>query len=282
VVVLLALVSVGSLRRSPGAASGTPHFPSALLETLGLLLFLAVLTSSVLVVWALLLGRRDVVRRRRNPVFAPLAILLFVLVLAVLRRLGWLERLLFPGLGQDSSQPTLVPPSTAQARPLPRGGPRWVAFVVVGVLLLGMAAAILLRSEQARRRRAALARPGELAELLDQTLDELEHETDPRRAVIVAWIRMERGLAAAGLPRHAAEAPLEYAARVLERTGVRPASVRRLADLFEQAKFSQHTIDEDMRRAAVEAATAIREELGTEQARLEALEAATGSPGGGR
>jgi hypothetical protein len=281
-VVLLALVSVGSLRRPPGASGGSPHFPSALLETLGLLLFLAVLASSVVAVWALLPGRSEVVRRRRNPVVAPLFVLLSVLVLVLLRRLGWLDQLRLTDLRQDPAQPTLVPPSTTPAQPLPRAGPRWLPFVVVGVLLIGVAVAILLRSRQARRRRAALARPGELAELLHHTLGELEHETDPRRAVIAAWIRMERGLAAAGLPRHAAEAPLEYASRVLEHTGVGPASVRRLADLFEQAKFSQHTIDEDMRRAAVEAVTAIRQELEAEQARLEGLEAAGGARGAAR
>jgi hypothetical protein len=85
---------------------------------------------------------------------------------------------------------------------------------------------------------------------------------------------MERGLAAVGLPRHAAEAPLEYVARVLERANVRPASIRRLADLFERAKFRQHTIDEGMRAAAIEAVTTIRAELEAEQA--EAREQARG------
>jgi hypothetical protein len=276
-VVLLALVSVGSLRRPPGASGGSAHFPSALLETLGLLLFLAALAGSVLAVWALLPAKREEAPRRRNPVVAPLVILLFVLVVAVLRRLGWLEGLALPGVRLNPTQSTGTPPLTTLARPLPRDGPRWLPFVVVGVLLLGMAVAVLVRSEQARRRRAALFPPGELAVLLDHTLGELEHETDPRRAVIAAWIRMEHGLAAAGLPRLAAEAPFEYAARVLERTGVRPASVRRLTDLFERAKFSQHTIDEGMRRAAVEAVTVIRQELQAEQARIEAAAAAAGA-----
>jgi hypothetical protein len=277
-VVLLALVSAGSLRRPPGAGGGSARFPSALLETLGLLLFVAALAGSVLAVWTLLPAKREQPPRRRNPVVAPLLILLFVLVLALLRRLGWLEGLALPGL-RGNPRPTVTLPLTTPARPLPRDGPRWLPFVVVGVLLLAMAASILLRSQQARRRRAALAAPGDLAVLLDHTLGELEHETDPRRAVIAAWIRMERGLAAAGLPRLAAEAPFEYAARVLQRSGVRPASVRRLTDLFEQAKFSQHTIDEGMRRAAVEAVTVIRQELEAEQARIDA---ATRTAGAGR
>jgi hypothetical protein len=275
---LLALVAVGSLRQPPGATSGSPRFPSALVETLALLAFLGVLAGAGLAAWTLLPGRGLVVprRRRHGSFYWPLILLLSVLVLAWLRKAGWLDGLLrLVDRGQQSTPVTAPALSTVPPQPLPRGGPRWLPFVLVGTLLLGLAVAVLIRSELARRRRAALARPGELAELFDHALDDLEHETDPRRAVIAAWIRMERGLAAAGLPRHAAEAPFEYAARVLERASVQPASVSRLADLFEQAKFSQHTIDERMRQAAVEAVTAIREELAAQQ---ELLDAATGSP----
>ncbi|HET6749516.1 MAG TPA: DUF4129 domain-containing protein [Actinomycetes bacterium] len=42
---------------------------------------------------------------------------------------------------------------------------------------------------------------------------------------------------------------------------VRPASVRRLTDLFERAKFSHHTIDRAMRDEAVAALRAVRADL---------------------
>src|SRR6266536_2942279 len=235
VVGLLALVSVGSLRQAPGAGAGTRHFPSALVQTLGLLAAIAVVLGAVVFASTLLPGER--VRRRRNPVFMPSMLLGFVLLLAVLR--------------------------------LPGSGPAWVPFVVVGALALALAVVMVVRGERARRRRAAVSGLGQLAELLGDTLADLEDETDPRRAVIAAWVRMERGLAAAGLPRHVAEAPLEYVARVLERANVQPASVRRLADLFERAKFSQHTVDEGMRAEAIEAVATIRRELEAEQARAE-------------
>jgi Domain of unknown function (DUF4129) len=270
-VALLALVSVGSLRERPGVSGGTARFPSVVVDTLTLLVYLAAAGGLLLAAWTLLPSRASVARRRRrrNPVVGPLVLLLSVLVLALLRSAGWLDGLRLPlQRAHDSltSQPAL---STTPPRPLPGGGPRWISFAVVGALLLGLALAIVVRSELARRRRAALTLPGELAGLLDEALDDLEHETDPRRAVIAAWVRMERGLAAAGLPRRAAEAPFEYVARVLERASVEPAPVRRLADLFEEAKFSEHAIDERMRRAAVEAVTQIRQQLEAERARLE-------------
>jgi hypothetical protein len=284
-VVLLALVAVGSLRDRPGAGGGTPHFPSTLVQTLALLSYLALLAGAIVAVWTLLPDRARAVRRARNPLVGPLMVLLTVLALALARSQGWLDALRLPGLrplDPLTAQPTAP---TVPAQRLPGSGPRWLPFAIVGALLLGVAVATVVRARLARRRRAALAQPGELAEVLDHALDELEQEADPRRAVIAAWIRMERGLAAAGLPRHLAEAPLEYATRVLERAAARPDSVRRLADLFEQAKFSRHTIDEGMRRAAVEALTAIREQLEVEQASLEqasleqaSLERAAGPP----
>jgi Domain of unknown function (DUF4129) len=268
-VALLLVVAVGSLRRPPGTGTGTPRYPSALLQTLGLLAFVAMLAAAVVAAWTLLPGKSKVVYRRRNPLFMPLLLMGFVLLLVLLRRLGWLERLGFPSHGAVPPLTSPGGPATAPGGRLSGGDPGWIPFVVVGTLLAGLAVTIMVRGELARRRRAALAGPGrQLTELLEGTLADLEDEPDPRRAVIAAWIRMEGGLAAAGLPRRAAEAPLEYVSRVLEQANVRPASIRRLADLFERAKFSQHTIDEAMRAAAIEAVTTIRAELRAEQARL--------------
>jgi hypothetical protein len=113
-----------------------------------------------------------------------------------------------------------------------------------------------------RRRRRPPRTPAErLVDLLDDTLEDLEREPDPRRAVIAAWARMERGLAAAGLPRHPAEAPFEYATRVLEAALARRESVHRLTGLFERAKFSQHRIGEDDRAQAIAALRAVRRDL---------------------
>jgi hypothetical protein len=115
-----------------------------------------------------------------------------------------------------------------------------------------------------RRRRRPPPTPAErLVELLDDTLDDLEGEPDPRRAVIAAWARMERGLAAAGLPRHPAEAPFEYATRVLEAALARSSSspVHRLTGLFERAKFSHHPVGEADRQEAIATLRAVRREL---------------------
>ena len=72
--------------------------------------------------------------------------------------------------------------------------------------------------------RAESSTPGSLAaespQAVDESLDDLRAEPDPRRAVIAAYARLERVLAAHGLPRKPAEAPLEYLGRMLAELSV--------------------------------------------------------------
>ena len=102
----------------------------------------------------------------------------------------------------------------------------------------------------------------ELSAVLDESLDDLLAERDPRRAVIAAYARMERTLARAGLPRSVAEAPLEYLGRVLrELLHTSAEAVSKLTSLFERAKFSPHEIDRGMKDEAIDALVAVRDEL---------------------
>jgi len=79
--------------------------------------------------------------------------------------------------------------------------------------------------------------------------------------VIAAYAQMERALAEAELPRGPAEAPREYLGRVLPEVGASTASVERLTELFERAKFSPHAIDAAMKEEAIDALESLRDEL---------------------
>ena len=72
---------------------------------------------------------------------------------------------------------------------------------------------------------------------------------------------MERALAAAGLPRRPAEAPLEYLERALVDLDATAVSARRLTDLFRFAKFSDHPVDLQAKDDAIAALEAVRDEL---------------------
>jgi hypothetical protein len=151
-------------------------------------------------------------------------------------------------------------------------------FATVPVLIaLGAAAAALLAlwSAGRARRRARLpsampAPPPSLDEVLAGTVDDLRAEPDPRRAVIAAYARLERALAAAGFPRRPSDAPDEYLARVLHGADVSPSAVTRLTALFARAEFSSHEIGEAMREEAIDALEEVRDDLRAAEATREA------------
>ena len=101
-----------------------------------------------------------------------------------------------------------------------------------------------------------------LADVLDETLDDLRAESDPRRAVIAAYARMERALARV---RPSAQ-PVGGAGRVPARASS-PTSrsagraTSRLTALFSWAKFSGHDVAPEMKEEAIEALEAVRAEL---------------------
>jgi hypothetical protein len=138
---------------------------------------------------------------------------------------------------------------------------RWQELaIVLGVLLL---VGLIVFAVNRRRRGGMVPEwtPAAVAAALDASLDDLRDDPDLRRAIIAAYARMETALAASGVPRWPAEAPLEYLERALLALDTSQASVRRLTDLFEWARFSHHEPEPAMRDDAVDALEAVRDEL---------------------
>jgi hypothetical protein len=101
----------------------------------------------------------------------------------------------------------------------------------------------------------------DFAASIGDAIEDLENEPDARRAVIAAYARMETVLARNGLKRRPSETPVEYLRRILLGLTSRGDSVSRLTSLFEQAKFSRHTIDDAMKQDAIGALREIRDDL---------------------
>ncbi len=116
-----------------------------------------------------------------------------------------------------------------------------------------------------QRKRSKLVREitatQELLAMLDETLDDLSNEADPRKAVIAAYARMEKILAGHGLGRRPSEAPLEYLQRVLTELRVSEEAVTKLTALFERAKFSEHEIGPEAKDEAIDALVELRDQL---------------------
>lgn len=148
----------------------------------------------------------------------------------------------------------------------------WPVVIVAG-LVVAAAVAVALRRRAARRASSttlAVEPEGVLADVLDETLDDLRDETDARRAVIRAYARMERSMGAAGLPSREAEAPEEYLERLLAAIEIERDAAGRLTHLFTWARFSGHDVQPEMKHEAIETLEEVRDGLRVVVAQREA------------
>jgi Domain of unknown function (DUF4129)/Tryptophan-associated transmembrane protein (Trp_oprn_chp) len=139
-------------------------------------------------------------------------------------------------------------------------------LAVIGAAAIAFAGLLLAERGRGRRLPSESLPTEELAGVLDETLDDLLAETDPRRAVIAAYARMERAFAAHGVPRREFEAPHEYLGRVLAEATGGGRGAARLTALFERARFSPHEVDLAMKNDAIDAIQALQAELAAAEA----------------
>ncbi len=221
-------------------------------------------------VWIyILVIRRDVIelpdeQRRHRNLYVSLAFILGIAAFAMLaKRIGYhgihlsLLHHAFP------SPPGAHPkPGSTSAAAQTHAHLSWIAGLGSIALLAAAAAAVWYASRTAKQPdKARLSQAEEVSAALDESLTDLRAEPDPRRAIIAAYAHMERALAAAGLPRRPAEAPLEYLERALVDLDATAGSARRLTDLFRIAKFSDHPVDAQAKEDAIAALEAVRDEL---------------------
>ena len=142
----------------------------------------------------------------------------------------------------------------------------WVIGAFGACLVVLLVAALVQRH---RRSEATLDLPEDqlqsprrdLHEQLGISIAEIERESDPRRAVIRAYTGMESTLARHKLGRHSFEAPGEYLGRAFSALHISRRPGERLTGLFEQARFSTHAIDPEMKREAIAALSELGDEL---------------------
>jgi hypothetical protein len=271
---LLAVVAVASHAHRPGGgtAASTPHAPTLLIDYVGSAMLVLFPIGVMVVIWAMAQGRHQRLLAGEANWGRTLASLLFagaLLAVAVFfskHRLA--HGLHFGGSSGHANQGAgggLSPRRKTPDSPAYHTQFEWIPAVVVGAIVLGIAASFLTIYIRRRRGGDEWDREAQLAAALDEvlkdSLDDLRADPDPRRAVIRAYARMERTFAAYGVPREESEAPLEYMERALESLRVSVYSVRRLTQLFSRAKFSPHEVDVAMKDDAIEALVGLRAEL---------------------
>jgi len=292
-VAVLALVTVVAIAASGSTSHGTSDArrPSdSLFDAFFTLWIIGAVAGGVLLVYGLS-QRRAIAeemasgRYKRTSLTAFLAFMVLVAVaFGIARRLN-LIRPARPPVEQDQQPVDVIP---GVRRP-PQHDPTsfvyqpGISWLVVA-MLVGLVVAAVIAYVVSRRRAAGVREPDlaeQLAEALGDAVDDLRNEADPRRAIIAAYARMERVLAASGAPKRTTETADEYLARVLLELAPESDAVVRLTDLFSQAKFSHHEIDVTMKEEAIDALEQIRDELRTatevpvEQAIPAAIEASS-------
>ena len=99
-----------------------------------------------------------------------------------------------------------------------------------------------------------------VADAADQ--DRLLREGEPRNAIVSAWLRFEVQGERAGAGRRGWETSSEYAIRILDLVSADTGAVNELAELYREARFSDHPVQEHHREAALAALARIRASLG--------------------
>ncbi len=150
-----------------------------------------------------------------------------------------------------------------------------LAILVVAVfwLLLVVVVLLVLRGlwRQARlRRREPEPEPVDM-DILDQPARvagqmardasiqrTLLEEGTPRTAIEACWHRFEVQAREAGLPREPWETSSEFTYRMLDLVGADPHAALTLGELYREARFSEHPLDEGARAAARAALDAIQ------------------------
>jgi len=124
-------------------------------------------------------------------------------------------------------------------------------------LMTRMEAPEVVDPEEVRRRMREQVRAA-----VDEGLSDLDiADTDPRRAVIACWVRLEKAAAAAGTEREIGDTSTDLVQRVLADHAVSAPVLAGLAAIYREARFATHVVDDAMRDQARAALRQLRDEL---------------------
>jgi hypothetical protein len=184
-------------------------------------------------------------------------------------------------------------PSGSQPDPLaearsqhPGQPPRWLGAIAWVLELLTLAVVLFLVGRLLRKlrrlwRARSRPRPSVPAEVDFEVLGSASHvgeviEADaadqraelaeagtPRNAIVECWHRFEEQAVRAGLARRPWQTTAEFVLGVLDLVGADRGAVSRLADLYREARFSDHPMTATHRAAALDALDQVHRSLRT-------------------
>jgi hypothetical protein len=180
-----------------------------------------------------------------------------------------------PSRSDAPHRPPESPPSAAKNSS--SSLPGWVTVLLLGlflvILIVGLVTVLWIMAKGNLRRRqgnldepddlpSPAARTEDVVAALDAGLIDLsDTDLDPRRAVIACWVRLEQVAASAGTPRQPADSPTDLVTRLLAEHAVDAAALAGFAEVYREARYATHVVDERMRGQARGALERLRAEL---------------------
>ncbi len=266
---LVAVVAIAATGSTRGGSDETRRPSDIVLDTFFTFALLALIPAAAILIYGLM-QRKAIAHEVASGKYRRNSVLLSFLIMAAALAVAYYFRRRPIVLGGFEENDPILEPGLERPKPeRPDAGGAyepelaWIPLLVVLALIAAGIGAYVV----AGRRRAQVLDPGrvrlaeEAADVLDDSLDDLRAEPDPRRAVIATYARLESTFAASGLARARQETAEEHVSRILGELDVDSRLVRRLADLFARAKFSNHRVDESMKDEAIAALGQIRDEL---------------------
>ncbi len=148
-----------------------------------------------------------------------------------------------------------------------------VVLFLVGRLLRKLRQWWLLRSPRRRRQPPedvafeVLGSAAHVTEVMSEDAEEqrslLAIGGEPRNAIVECWDRFEQQAVRAGVDRRAWQTTAEFVLDVLDLVGADRGAVARLADLYREARFSDHQMTDEHRSQALDALDVIHASLRT-------------------
>jgi hypothetical protein len=164
--------------------------------------------------------------------------------------------------GRQSLPPVHLHPSSPSSLP--------VMDILYALLVIVLIAALVWSLRWARRLRLAVPAgedeliaedPADLREAVESGWAALRTFDDAKAAIIACYLAMERSLAERGAKRMVADTPDELLARAAATSVVHGGAARRLTQLFYEARFSSHPMDQGQRQAAEQALSELAADL---------------------
>ncbi len=273
------LLGLAAVIRMAGPAAGVDS-PSGVIrlprEVTATIVGLFVLAAVVFLTHLFRLGRskrqggedppEGILEARRVPTWVralrQIAGLLYFAALAYALSRGGvsLDAILALGAGAGSAGGTALAGAAAESAPALVTWSFAVLAVFAGLGALGLALWVSLGARLARRDEddEGPAAPSPLEAAVDDSVDDLRAEPDPRRAIVRCYARFERAAAASGVERKPWSTPMEFMREALRRLPLPRTAVPTLTGLFELARFSHHPLGPSERDRALAALDEIR------------------------